>query len=569
MPEAHDLSKMFAEIVEDERVGISKSRKVSQDEIRRMLKERQRKPKAKDDVRLPLGEALLKEGLITNEELQEALRTQAQRGGKIGSILVEMGAISDDDLLRFLGRQHGLQSTSLLNIEISESLMSLLPSRVILKHRVLPLKVEGRTLSLAMVTPNDFAAVHEVEFITGKRVTPVIIPSYQMDLALKYIGEKGGRLFSSADIHEALKGGSLPIKELLGQLVSDNASDMLISAGVPPCLKEAGNLKYSDIPPLTAEQCVAYAKLLMTEGQWEEFLRRKEIDFGIDVDHLGRFRVNAYRQKNSVSLAIRRISEKILSFEALGLPPWMADFALKSQGLILVTAPAGHGKTTTVASMIDVINRNRKCNIITLEDPIEYIHQPCKSNINQREVGADTDSFSEGLRRLFRQSPDVILIGELRDRESFESALHAAVTGHLVLATLNSSNATSAIDAVIHSCPGALQQQVRQQLADSLLLIFSQRLLPRADGQGLAIAYEKLINSFRVKNLIREGKLHQIRTQIQTESDDFSSIDVALLRLIREGKVGIKQAMIFADNPDFIEMNLGKAGDRPRGSRQI
>lgn len=552
MSEAYDLAKMLEEIIEDEKSNVSKNRKISQDEIKRLLAERQKSaPAARDPSKLPLGEALVQEGMITKEQIGAALKIQSQKGGKIGSILVELGYITDENLLKFLGRQQGLEGASLLNIEISESLMSLLPSKLILKYRVLPLKLEGRTLSLAMENPHDFAAIHEVEFLAGKRVKPVIIPSYQMDLALKCLEDKGSRVFSGSEIQLALR-GPVTIQAILEQFMQSQGSDLLLTAGMPPTMRVHTILKRTAHPPLGADQCVAYAKSFMSERQWEEFLKRKELDFGADYDGVGRFRINAYRQRNTVSLALRRISDKIPKPEALGLPKWIEDIVAKPHGLILVTGPVGHGKTTTVAAMVDMINRSRACNIITLEDPTEYIHKPRKANINQREVGTDTDSFSEGLRRIFRQSPDVVVIGEMRDQETFDIALRASCTGILVLATMHAPNAPAALDNLISYYPDHKQGQVRNQLAESLQMVFSQWLLPRKKQEGMILAYEKLVNSLRMKTFIRDNKLFYVRAQIQTETEDFASLDVSLLRLYKEGEISLETGLNYADNPEVF-----------------
>ncbi len=223
----------------------------------------------------------------------------------------------------------------------------------------------------------------------------------------------------------------------------------------------------------------------------------------------------------------------------------------------MITAPTGHGKTTTVSALISRINEKRSCNIITLEDPIEYVYQPIKSNINQREIGADTKSFSEGLRRIFRQAPDVIFIGELRDNETFEIAVRAALTGHLVLSTMHASNATAAIDSMVNRFPPHLQGQVRQLLADALLLVFAQRLLPTKKGDAHILAYEKLISTHRIRNFIRENKVHQIRSQMQAESDDFASLDICLIKLLKEDKITMKSALVYAENADYVS-RLGK-----------
>ncbi|UCG78540.1 MAG: Flp pilus assembly complex ATPase component TadA, partial [Nitrospirota bacterium] len=260
----------------------------------------------------------------------------------------------------------------------------------------------------------------------------------------------------------------------------------------------------------------------------------------------------AYRQRNSVSISIRHLHDIIPSFEHLGLPSWLEKYALKTQGLILITGPASHGKTTTLAAMIDLINSKRKCNIVTLEDPIEYLHKHKNSNVNQREIGTDAESFYDGMRSIFRQSPDVIVIGDMRDNETIEMALRAASTGHLVISNMHSFSTTSAIDGIVNSFLPHQQPQVKGLLADSLQLIFAQRLLPRIGSEDRILAFEKLIASYRIRNLIREGKAHQIRSQVQTDSDDFSSIDLSLVKLLNEGKITKEDALMSTDNPEYV-----------------
>ncbi len=557
MADAYDLTKILEEILEDEKVSSSKKKKISQADIKKMLLERRKTSSlGKDNETIRIGELLVMNGLITTEQLRDALRLQSQKGGKLGSILVELGHITAKNLLEFLGKQLSVPGADLFQTTACKDYTSIVPTRVIMKYRILPLGVDGRTIQLAMESPNELAAIHEVEFLTGRRVQPVIVPSYQMDLALKCIQEKGGTAFTGADMQQAQQGPTT-IQALLKHLVDSNGSDLLISAGIPPSVKIGTVMQRSNMPSLSPDDCVAYGKALMTEGRWEEFLKEKELDFSYELENVGRFRVNVYRQRNTISLAIRRIINDLPGFEQLGLPSWLEDYVMKPQGLILVTAPAGHGKTTSVAAMVDMINRKRQANIISLEDPIEYVHRPLKCNVNQREVGADTDSFSEGLRRIFRQAPDVIVVGEMRDHETFESALRAASTGHLVLSTMHAPSTTSAIDGMVNRFPSHLQPQVRQQLADGLLLIFSQRLIPRIDASGMVLAYEGLINSFRMKNFIRENKVHQIRSQIQTESDDYSCIDMSLIRLVKEGKISMESALVYADTRDYV-LNAGR-----------
>jgi twitching motility protein PilT len=516
-------------------------------------------PKAKQKPRI--GEILLEHGLITSHNLKEALKIQSQKGGQIGSILIDLGYVSTETLLDFLGRQLGIPTTNLFQIDIQKDVLHSIPLHIIKNRKVLPLEVDEHSISLAMVKPNDLMAINEIEFLTGKRINPIIVPSAQFDLAIKSIEEKGSDNFIGSQIFQLQKKevqkGLVSMETMLEFLASSEASDMLITAGSSPAIKRHNALKRSDFPPLSSEQCVTYAKTLMTARQWEEFLKKKESEFTLTVQDVGRFRINVYRQRNSVSISIRHILEIIPSFPDLGLPGWLEDYVLKTHGLILVTGPAGHGKSTTLASMIDLINTKRRCNIISLENPIEHLHKHKNSNVNQREIGNDTESFPAGIRGIIRQSPDVIVIGDLTDNETIEVALQAASTGHLVLSTLQAANATSAIEIIVSRFLPHQQPRVSNMIADTLLLVFAQRLLPGKGSDSRVLAYEKLINSYRIKNLIRDNKVHQIRVQIQSDSDDFSSRDVSLLKLLKGGKITPDDACYCADSPEYIK-RMGK-----------
>jgi twitching motility protein PilT len=308
-----------------------------------------------------------------------------------------------------------------------------------------------------------------------------------------------------------------------------------------------------------------FANEVLNESQMEDFKRENEIDFAISLKDTARFRINMYKQRGFISIAARMLVEDIPSISRLKLPEWIGDIALKRQGIILITGPTGHGKTTTMASLVDLINTNMKSNIITLEDPIEYLHISKKSNINQREVGIDTDSFAEGLRRVFRQDPDVIVIGEMRDPESVAIALTAAETGHLVISTLHTLNVTTAIDRIVDLFPANQQPQVRNQFSDVFLLIFAQRLVNRKDGKGRILAYEMVKNSFRVRNMIREGKSFNIRSYMQTGSDDMYSIDQSLARLCLDGVIELEEGLKFADNQEYYREIVSTGRTHPRG----
>lgn len=289
---------------------------------------------------------------------------------------------------------------------------------------------------------------------------------------------------------------------------------MLLTAGAPPSIKLVNEVKRLASVVLTPEDCHNYANELLTEDERQKFLDQNDIDFAITYADIGRFRINIYCQRNSVSIAIRNLMEQIPTLEYLNVPEWVASYALKPSGLILICSPSAHGKSTTLCAMVDIINKNRRCNIVTLEDPVEYMFKHKKSNVNQRQVGRDTDSFAQGLRSIFRQAADVIVVGEMRDKETFEIALHAANTGHLVISTVHSDNSTAIIERIVNMFPAYEQNLIRGMLADSLLLSLSQRLVPNKNKTGRVMALEYLVNTYRIKNMIREGKTYQIRSQL-------------------------------------------------------
>ncbi len=502
-----------------------------------------------------LGELLVEYGLITTNQLKDALKRQAQVGGQIGSILIEMGFITTDELLDFLSRQLGVPSANLLKLDVDPQVLKILPADKIKTMKVLPIGVDEDTVTLAMVNPNDMMTLNEVEFSLGKKVQPVVVPSAQMEAAIKSLLEHPEEGISKEKLEQELKREEKrkppSLMSLLKYLAKSPATDMLLTAGVPPSIKIHNEVKRASMEALTPKDCENYARQMMSENDWEYFCRKGDHNFAVTYPDIGRFRVSVYKQRNSVSITLRYIKEIVPSLRELNLPEWLQEYALKPQGLILISGPAGHGKTTTMAALVDLINTHRRCNIVTLEDPIEYLHKHKNSNVNQREIGLDTESFKKGLRHIFRYDPDVIVVGELRDVESFEIALHAADTGHLVISTINASNATATIERIISIFPPHQQNMIRIRLADSLLLVFTQKLVPLKEGEGRIVAYEKLVNSYRIKNLIREAKTHQIRSQIQSGLDDFSSIDFSLAELYKAGKITFEDGLMFADNGEL------------------
>ena len=306
------------------------------------------------------------------------------------------------------------------------------------------------------------------------------------------------------------------IESLLRAAIEYKASDLHLTVGVPPVLRLHGDLKQYGQEPLTEQDTEAFAREVVPIDRWKVFQESGELDFSYAMEGGVRFRMNAFHQRAAISLAIRIIPSSIPSIEQLHLPEILKKIATKPQGLVLVTGPTGSGKSTTLASMIDYINHEMRKHIITLEDPIEYLHQHRSSIIDQREVGFDTQSFSNGLRAALRQDPDVILVGEMRDLETISTAITAAETGHLVFATLHTSDAPSTIDRIIDVFPASQQPQVRIQLASVLVAVLSQRLIPTVDRRGRRVATELLVNNSAIANLIRNEKVHQIPSIMQT-----------------------------------------------------
>jgi twitching motility protein PilT len=347
---------------------------------------------------------------------------------------------------------------------------------------------------------------------------------------------------------------TMDITEFLYLAIEKNASDLLMSASARPALRIKGELIYLDTPPLDASTSKTLIYSLLYDEQIARFEQSKELDFSLSIKDKHRFRVNVYYQKGSVAASFRLIPNVVPSLEDLWLPPIIRDFAMAPQGLVLVSGPTGHGKSTTQACMIDIINDNKRVHIVTIEDPIEFIHENRKSIVDQREVGDDTHSFAEALKHVLRQDPDVILVGEMRDLETVAAALTAAETGHLVIATLHTNDAVQSIDRLLDIFPPHQQNQVRTQLALSLRAIVSQRLLRRKDGKGLILATEILTNNAAVGHCIRDNKTHAIYSIMEThKKEGMHMMDHAIERLYVTGLISHETARSRMKNPNLLD----------------
>ena len=369
----------------------------------------------------------------------------------------------------------------------------------------------------------------------------------------------GSQTFRTEDLLDP--GSGLDMKALLQLAIDKGASDLHLTVGRPPIFRIAGDLYPLQIRALNDTDMRVLLFSILTSHQRSQYEIEREIDFALAVDNGQRFRVNAYYQKGRMAASLRAIATQIPSAEQLGLPEVVLQLGDRSHGLLLVVGPTGSGKSTTLACLVDRINRSRACRILTVEDPIEFTHEPVLATVDQREVFADTKSFASALKYVLRQDPDVILVGEMRDLETIGAALTAAETGHLVLATLHTNDAVQAIDRVIDAFPSHQQGQVRSQLSAALLGVVSQRLLPRADVGGRVAAFEVLLANAAIRNIIRDDKMHQAASIMETAlSEGMITMDRSLLELVRGGFIRLDDALRYATNPRLFQ---GKVGGAP------
>jgi twitching motility protein PilT len=353
--------------------------------------------------------------------------------------------------------------------------------------------------------------------------------------------------------------------DILLEVIQTGASDLHLTVGAPPMVRERGKLRALDYPMLTSQDTREIVYSILNNDQRKKLENDWQIDLSYSVPGHARFRVNAYFQRASIGAVMRTIPQDIPRFDQLGLPEILKDFTRKPRGFVLVTGPTGSGKSTTLASMIDMINEERHEHIMTVEDPIEFLHRHKNCVVNQRELGSDAQSFSAALKSALRQDPDVILVGEMRDLETMSTAITAAETGHLVFATLHTQDTAQTIDRIVDSFPPAQQHQVRTQLSIALQGVVTQQLIPTADGLSRVCATEVMVPTPAVRNLIREGKTHQLYSALQTGgSHGMQTMDASLADLVRAGKLTQKQAESRSSTPEelrrLLESGTGNAG---------
>ena len=378
---------------------------------------------------------------------------------------------------------------------------------------------------------NEFIAIPEeksVEFSNKSKQVPLV--------------ERKSQLVSK-------KNGHILLNQWLSNMNSNDASDLHLIENSPPIYRIHGDLlPIPEEEKMSDAQITEMAQFICTEKQWQKYLANGEVDCAYMIDQVGRFRVNIFRQMKTTSIAFRLIPTNIPELSSLGVPEILKNLTYRKQGLFLVTGPTGSGKSTTLAAMINFLNENKRCHILTLEDPVEFVHRHKKSIISQREIGRDTDSFANALKAALRQDPDVILVGEMRDFETIQIALTAAETGHIVFGTLHTSSAPATIERVVDVFPGIQQSQIRSQLASSLIGVLAQCLLPTADGNGRVVATEMMVNSKGIANIIRSGKTHQIANMLQmSRGEGMHTMQSSIERLVREHRVSPEIASLYLE----------------------
>ena len=520
-------------------------------------------------VTKPLGEVLVDERLISREQLQQALLRQTETGHPLGKILLETGLIEEKALVEAVSKQIGLPFADLEGGRLDPTVASLVPIEFAREREAIPVRLEDGKLVVAMVHPANNVAIRAITEATGYEVQPALAVRRHLLAALlelesgarKPTFEEGVLKEMIPDVELAAETKEIHIHDLLERVMQEGASDLHLTTSTAPVIRVHGSLRrLDDYPILNPAEIRRLVYGILTQRQRETLENQQELDVSYSLPGRARFRLNVYFQRDAVGAAFRQIPVDIKTIEELGLPPRVADFARLARGFVAVTGPTGSGKSTTLASIIDVINRERPDHIMTVEDPIEYLHRHKTAIINQREVGTDTQSFSNALKHVLRQDPDVIMVGEMRDLETIQTALTAAETGHLVFATLHTQDAPQTIDRIIDVFPPHQQQQVRVQLAASLQGVVTQQLLPTADGTGRILGVEILVATPAVRNLVREGKTHMIYSSMQAGGKfGMQTMDQSLAELVSRGKITYELALERCHNAEDLAKLLGRA----------
>ena len=492
-----------------------------------------------------VGEFLVSRKVLSRDVLEEALVREAETGIPLTKLLASEGLVGERDLIAAIGAHLGIPVWDSDRDPVPSIVAGMLPLAMAQRLRAVAVGLNSTQLRVAMEDPTNHSAIEQISKETGWSVEAVLAAAADISLAIEVLYNVDDAPAAEATAGEEAPPPELHLNSLLAEMVSYGASDLHISAGLPPCIRIDGSLRPMEgYDVLTASETRRLVYGILAQRQREKFEEELELDTSHSVPNAGRFRLNVFLQKDSVGAVLRAIPFKIVPLDKLGVPAVVGDLANLPRGLVLVCGPTGSGKSTTLASVVDIVNMTRADHIMTVEDPIEFVHSSKRSVVNQREVGEDTRSFAAALKHVLRQDPDVILVGEMRDLETISTALTAAETGHLVFGTLHTQDAPQSIDRVIDVFPAHQQQQIRVQLAAALQAVVCQQLLPRLGGKGRGVACEVLIATPAIRNMIREGKVHQIYSAMQGGGKyGMQTMDQSLADLVRNSKISLEVAL--------------------------
>jgi twitching motility protein PilT len=521
-----------------------------------------------------LAEALVEAGYETTAGLQPLVNEAMATNQSLGYLLVSSGRTLPSVVVGTLAQLAQLPAVDLSDFTPQPDATAAMPAEVAAEHGAMALQIDGHALVVAFAEPPEPAEIDELAGRVGHRIHPVLADPV---VIARHVGSNGSAAphVEPAEprdhtevVDELLVKGivvgrkddavPLHVDDLLRYAVSVGASDLHLTAAMPGTIRLHGALRSIEgCPPLDNETIRDMIFGILPGSQRERFEEEKELDTSHTIPGVGRFRVNVALQRGTVTAALRPIPHEMPVFSSLGLPDSIRAFTDLRRGLVLVTGPTGSGKSTTLASLIDIINRTKPLHIVTVEDPIEFLHDHKRSIITQREIGEDTDSFAEALRRVLRQDPDVILVGELRDLETISMALTAAETGHLVFGTLHTQDAPQTIDRIIDVFPTQQQEQIRVMLASTLEGVVTQQLVPTADGSGRAPCAEVLVCTSAVRNLIRQAKTHQVYSLMQVGgSFGMQTMDQGLAGMVKSGIISESIAYDRSSNEEDLRNHL-------------
>lgn len=505
------------------------------------------------------GEALVERHVITREAVEWALDQASATGRSFADIVGETYHVPASDMAAGWAAASGAVFVDLRTEVIHPEAASLLPLELCRTHRAVPVRQHDHELLVTFPAPTDTASIRAIaDHLAANDGPELQVGMSDPEEVAQILASLGGPAGGEVDV----VGRSAPMTELyrlFDRVLELGGSDLHLAAGQPPFIRVIGDLirmpEERELDAITVRELV-YS--ILSGKQIERFEDTHELDTSHAMGSKVRFRVNVFLQRNAVGAAFRVIPYEVVAFENLGIPEVVRTFADLPRGLVLVTGPTGSGKSTTLASLIDIVNRSRQCHIMTIEDPIEFVHRPKVALINQREVGEDTSTFSTALTSAMRQDPDVILVGEMRDLDTISTAITAAETGHLVFGTLHTQDAAQTVDRIIDVFPGEQQSQVRIQLANSLQGVSTQQLVTTADGRSRAVACEVMFVNTAIRALIRDGKVHQIHNAMTSgKKIGNQSMDESLADLVKRGIITLEAATRRARNADDMARMAG------------